>query len=39
MLLEPTKEETRKLIDVLKVSTAVIYGCSMSREDEPSPGL
>ena len=27
MLLEPTKEETRKLIDVLKVSTAVIlYG-------------
>ena len=27
MLLEPTKEETKKLIDVLKVSTAVIlYG-------------
>lgn len=26
MLLEPTKEETRKLIDELKVSTVILLG-------------
>jgi len=35
MLLEPKKEETKKLIDELKVSMA----CSMSRQDEPNPRL